>query len=144
MLKIEIYGSINEEHKLVIQNRKKLLQELQECFPCEVIITIKKRGKRSTPQNNYYHVAVVETVRHRLIQLGHRITHEECHQELKHKFLKESLADEHGTVILEKGGSTTELNKTEFSDYIERIREWCLEMLEIDIPPATSDNSMAF
>lgn len=139
-----MYASITENHTLEIHNRKKLVQELKECFPCEVIITIKKRGTRSTPQNNYYHAVVVETVRHRMIELGHRITHDECHDELKRKFLPEPFYDEWGTIIFEKGGSTADLNKTEFSDFIERIREFSLDMLGIDIPPPNTDNKLQF
>lgn len=135
MIRIEGYAHI-EAGRLVLQNRKKFEAEIKECKDCDVVVTIKKRGKRSSQQNAYYHAVVVETIRHRLIQLGHRIDHEECHDELKRKFLKQYLFDEHGTVIFEKGGSTTELNKAEFSELIERIREWCLDMLGIDIPDA--------
>jgi hypothetical protein len=143
MVKVEGYGHI-ECGCLILDNRKKFEAEIGECQNCQVIITVKKRGKRSSAQNSYYHAVVVETVRHRLIQLGHRITHEECHEELKRRFLAQPLADEHGTIIFEKGGSTTELNKTEFSDLIERIREWCLDMLGIDIPPADKSLTMEF
>lgn len=144
MIRIEIYGSITEDHKLEIHNRKKLLQELSECQPCEVLITIKKKGRRSNPQNNYYHGVIVETIRHRLIELGNRITHEELHEEIKRKFLPEPLADEHGTVIFERGGSTADLNKSEFSDFIERIREWSSINLGLDIPDADKTLSINF
>lgn len=142
MISIQIYGSITEDHKLEIHNRKKLLEELNQCKPCEVIITIKKKGRRSTPQNNYYHGIIVENIRHRLIELGHRITHEECHEEIKRKFLPEQLVDADGTVIFEKAGSTTDLNKSEFSDFVERIREWASINLGIDIPDPDKNLSM--
>jgi hypothetical protein len=135
MIKIEVYGSI-KDHKLILPGRKKLEQELLDCVDCEIVLTIKKRGKRSNAQNSFYHAVVVETIRHRLFELGHRVSHEEVHEELKRRFLTEYLYDEHGTVVFEKGGSTTELNKSEFSDFIERIREWASKNMSIDIPDA--------
>jgi hypothetical protein len=144
MISIQVYGTIDEGHKLIIHNRKKLDAELMECRPCEVLITIKKKGLRSTPQNNYYHGIVVENVRHRLIELGNRLTHDECHEELKRMFLPESLHDADGVVIMQKGGSTATLNKSEFSDLVERIREWAAGALGIDIPDPDKSLSMNF
>ena len=144
MTSIQIYGSINEDHQLLIHNRKKLLAELMECKPCEVLITIKKKGLRSTPQNNYYHGVVVECVRHRLIELGHRIDHEDCHEWIKHKFNSIPLADQDGVVIDYFPQSTADLNKTEFSELIERIREFASMHLGIDIPDADKSLSMNF
>jgi hypothetical protein len=135
MLKIEVYGSIRD-HKLILPGRKKLQQELLDCQDCEIILTIKKRGKRSNAQNSYYHAVVVETVRHRLVELGHRIDHETCHEWIKHKFNSIPLSDADGVVIDYFPQSTADLNKAEFSELIERIREFCLDHLGIDIPPA--------
>ena len=109
-----------------------------------MVVTIKKRGKRSNPQNSYYHAVIVENIRHRLIELGHRITHDECHEELKRKFLKESLADADGTVIFEKGGSTKELNKLEFAAFMDEIIEWAAICLQISIPPPGAKNEINF
>lgn len=144
MIRIEIYGSITEDHKLEISNRKKLLQELAICQPCEVLITIKKRGKRSNAQNSYYHGVVIETLRHRLIELGHRVDHETCHEWVKSKFNSIPLADADGTLISEIPQSTADLNKAEFSDLIERIRAFAAEHLDIDIPDADKTLSMNF
>jgi|SRR5579859_556767 len=144
MIRIEIYGTIDEDHKLIIHNRKKLLQELSECQPCEVLITIKKKGRRSNAQNNFYHGVVVEIVRHRLIELGHRIDHETCHEWIKHKFNSIPLADTDGTIIDYFPQSTADLNKTEFSDLIERIRAFAIEHLGIDIPDADKSLSLGF
>ena len=143
MIRIEGWAHI-ESGKLILDNPKKFQAEVKECVDCDVIVTIKKRGKRSTPQNSYYHAVIVECIRHRLIELGNRITHEECHNEIKRKFLPEPLADEHGQVIFEKAGSTTEMNKSEFSDFIERIREWAALTLGIDIPNADKSLSLNF
>jgi hypothetical protein len=143
MLKIEAYAHI-EQGRLILDNRKKMDAEIKECQDCAVIVTIKKRGKRSTPQNNYYHGIIVENVRHRLVELGHRVTHDEVHEEIKRLFLPEPLVDEHGVVIFEKAGSTTEMNKSEFSEFIERIREWSAGALGIDIPDPNSNNEMDF
>ena len=144
MVKIEIYGSITENHTLEIHNRKKLLQELSECSPCEVLITIKKRGKRSNAQNSYYHGVIIETLRHRLIELGHRVDHETVHEWVKSEFNSLPLADADGVMIAKIPQSTTDLNKSEFSDLIERIRAFAAEHLGIDIPDADKSLSMNF
>ena len=42
-----------------------------------------------------------------------------------------------GEVVAEfvNGGSTRELTVTEFYDYVERIRQWAFEKLDVDLPP---------
>lgn len=143
MIRIEGWAHI-QDGILYLENRKKFEAEIGQCQDCQVIITVKKRGKRSNPQNSYYHAVIVENIRHRLIELGHRITHEECHEEIKRKFLPEPLVDADGTIIFEKAGSTTDLNKSEFSEFVERIREWASINLDIDIPDADKTLSINF
>lgn len=124
-----------------IHNRKRLDQDLKESKPCEVIITIKKRGRRSNQQNRYLFGIAYAECRLAFLNLGHRLTIEETHEFFKKEFLPVHIHDGQGTVIATFSGTTTDMNKEEFSQYIERIREYAAINLGIDIPDA--DKSLA-
>lgn len=102
---------------------------------CPVTVTIEKRhATRSLEANAYYWSVVVE-----LISDHTGYTAEETHDALKTMFLPKKLAmldgngDVHGELVI--GGSTTKLNKVEFYEYVERIREWAPGALGVTIPP---------
>lgn len=137
MTTVEVFGRI-EAGKLIISNRKRFESDIAGCQDCEVEIIVRKRGKRSTQQNRYYWGVVVQEIRLRLKDLGHRLNAEEIHIFLKQKFLPLHIHDEIGTILATIPGSTAGLNKTQFSDYIEQIRQWAAEVLEIQVPDANS------
>lgn len=89
---------------------------------------------RSTQANAYYWGVVVEALAD---HTGY--TPDETHDTLKIKFLPKAVAIRtgNGEVIAEFviGGSTRVLKVGEFFDYVERIRQWAFEMLDVDIPP---------
>ena len=95
-------------------------------------------ASRSLAQNGYYFVCVIPFVQYGLNELGfakHELNAETVHEMLKAKFLKEDIGmDEWGGEFLTVIGSTTDLNKIEFGEYIEEIRQWSLEFLGISIP----------
>lgn len=120
--------------RLEIRNRKQFAQTLRRMRDGEVIVTIEPRkAARSQPQNRYYWGVVVE-----LISEHTGYTPEELHDYLKAKFLPKALAlpDANGVIVDEFviGGSTTKLNKLEFGEYVERIRQWAAETLDVVIP----------
>ena len=143
IIKIETFGKI-EGGKLSIHGRKRFEEDLRECKDQEVIITVKKRGRRSDKQNRWYWGIVVTEIRLRLKELGHNLTADEVHTFLKEKFNPVNLISEHGELIATFPGSTTEFNKIEFSDYCERIRDWAAQTLEIVIPDADSSLALDF
>lgn len=143
MTSIEAIGKI-EAGKLTIFNRKRFEADLQECKDCRVIVTIRKYGRRSLPQNNYWHGVVVEEIRLRLKDLGHRLNHEDIHEMLKIKFLPVHIIDEEGVILATHPGSTATLNKTEFGELIDRVIEWASTTLQIAIPSPNSRNEMNF
>jgi hypothetical protein len=132
---VETFGKI-EGGKLSLHNRKRFELEIEQCKDCEIILTIKKRGRRSNQQNRYLFGVVYLECRQAFFDLGYRKTVDQVHGFFKRLFLPENIVDKNGTIIGEWEGSTTELNKDEFSEYIERIREWAAENLGIDIPDA--------
>jgi len=114
-------------------NRHRLALLLKSRRDCELHIVIeKKHATRSLAQNAYYFAGVVGSISE---HTGY--TPEEVHEFLKAKFLPKrvTLADQHGELVEEVviGRSTTTLNKIEFGEYIERIRQWAAETLDLDI-----------
>jgi len=95
-----------------------LEKKLVEC----IIKPIHKR--RSLSQNRYYWGVVLQ-----IISEVTEHTPEELHEVFKEKFLNK--IEVMGTLIPE---STTRISKKEFSEYIDRIRQWALDFLGIQIP----------
>jgi hypothetical protein len=141
MTKIEALGKV-EGGRMTLHNRKRFEQELATVKDCEIILVIKKRGRRSNQQNRYLWGVVYAECRHAFLDLGSRMTPEQVHIFFKRLFLPERIVDKDGTVIGEWEGSSAELNKEEFSDYIEQIRAWAAENLSIDIPDADKNLAM--
>jgi predicted sulfurtransferase len=102
-----------------------------------MVMTMKRyKAKRSNLQNNYYFGAIIPAVRQGLIDMGfeaHLLSAESTHELLKAKFLKRDIANDDGlfiTVTL----STSDLNKTEFGDYIDAIDRFCQEFCGFPLP----------
>jgi hypothetical protein len=140
-MKIEVYGYIKNK-KLTISNRRRLEADLQTFPDSDVVVIIKRRGKRSSPQNRYYWGVVIDSIRREFKRRGTITEPETIHEALKAKFNPEKLANKDGEPILEIGGSTTAMNKAEFAEYLERVIMWCNESLEIDIPEAGSQTQL--
>ncbi len=114
-------------------NRRKLAQLLKARKDCELAIVIeKKHATRSLAQNAWYWAGVVGSIAD---YTGY--TPDEVHDLLKAKFLPKTivLADKQGEVVEEVtlGRSTTTLNKLEFGEYIEQVRHWAAETLDLNI-----------
>ncbi len=114
---------------------------LAQWRPCDVVVTVEKRhATRSLEANRYYWGVVVHHISE---HTGY--TPEETHDALKTMFLPKKLAmlgrNGHLDRELVIGGSTTKLNKVEFYEYCERIREWARETLAVEIP--TPDSELA-
>jgi hypothetical protein len=139
--KVEAYGYM-EAGRLKILNQQRFKAELAALKDMDVHITIKKKGKRSSQQNGYYWSTIVPEVRFALLERGTRLDLEQVHEFLKFHFNKQYIHDDNGEVLTEYGGSTTTLNKTEFSEYISRIMEWASEKLGLAISPAGTQTDM--
>jgi len=142
MVKTEHYGYV-KDGVLVAVNKNRLAQDLKQFPDCDVVLTIKKRGKRSLLQNNYYHGVVVKEIQIRLRELGHDVDCDTVHEFLKCKFNSEKVVTPQAEVI-EVPKSTTEMNKGEFVEYVERIRAWAADMLEIWIPDPGQQSALFF
>lgn len=144
MERCELHGYITDSGKLHIQNRKRL-EEWSSQYPGkQVLIKIERRGvKRSTQQNRYLWGIVYEEVRLGFLNIGYEMTADEVHFFLKEKFNPVTVENKDG-VVIEMPGSTTQMTKTQFSEYIEKIARFAAEYLSIKIPAPNENLEMKF
>ena len=139
MQRLELSGHIESNGEIKIHNRHALTEWGMQNTGQNILIKFERRGsKRSLPQNRYYHAIVVQSVMLGLRDIGYSLSHDETHFFLKQKFNPVNIPNKQGEAI-ELPGTTTQLNKTEFSEYIERIAQWAAEYLSVVIPPANSE-----
>ncbi len=145
MVRLELYGNIDEKGVLIIHNRKRLEQWAKEYPGKGVVIKIdKKFSKRSDPQNRYYWGIVIKEISIRLRELGHNwLSDNDVHEMMKMKFNHKDAISKEGEV-LEIPMSTANLNKTEFGEYVDKVRQWASDFLDIYIPEPTAKNIMSF
>jgi hypothetical protein len=100
----------------------------------EYAITFERLKATRSPQANAYYFGVVL----HLLSEYTGYTVEELHEWAKQRFLPQELAicDGNGEVVdgLVLGGTTTTLSKNEFWEYVERIRSFAWERLQVEIP----------
>lgn len=104
----------------------------------------RKSAKRSDPQNRYYWGVVIKEILIRLRDLGHTwLNDEDVHDMMKLKFNHEDIVSEQGE-LLELPKSTASLTTTQFMDYIETVRHWASDFLNIEIPDPNTQTQMIF
>lgn len=106
-------------------------------------LKITKRSKRSLNQNRYYWGICVKMVHDGLKDLGHEVTLEETHDFLKAKFNYNEIVNESTGEVVSIPKSTTELSKTDFMEYIEKIQRFAAEFLNVVIPDPNTQLSIA-
>lgn len=143
MVKSEVYGYV-KDGKLTINNRKRLEEDMRQFKNGPVMISVKRKNKRSNPQNRYYWGVIVQEIKLRLIELGNEVDEETVHEFLKGKFNPVSAIDKDGVVIAELPGSTADLNKEEFSAFVELVIRWAAEILDLQIPYPNEDLKIEF
>jgi hypothetical protein len=144
MQKLELTGHISEDGQITIHHRLALEEWARQNPGRNILVKFERRGaKRSLPQNAYYHSVVVASVKMGLLDIGYSLSHDEVHYFLKQKFNPIQIPNKEGEVI-EVPGTTTEMNKVQFTEYIERISQWCAEYLGVVIPPANKSLNLNF
>lgn len=126
--------------RLFITNRRsfdqQLRERLKESWVLEVLVR-RRRATRSMQQNNFYWGVCIQ-----LISEHTGYTPEEVHDLAKQMFIPKhlALADGNGEVRGEFviGGSTRELDTKGFTEYLERLRQWAAEELDLFIPDPES------
>lgn len=144
MNKLDLTGFIDDNGVMTIHHRPALMEWAHQNPGRNILVKFERRGaKRSTQQNRYYHGIVVQSVLLGLREIGYSMSHDEVHFFLKQKFNPVYIPNKEGEAI-ELPGSTTQLNKVEFGEFIDRIAQWSAEYLSVTIPPANSDLKMQF
>lgn len=129
------------------RNRNIVLNAIKSFEGKNIVITIDvEKSKRSLNQNAYYWGVVIPIVKSGLFDMTNQIfNNDEVHyQILLEKFgvTREIVNQETGETISIKIGSS-DMNKTEFSDYIMRIQEFGSSFLNVDIP-SPNENLLLF
>ena len=141
-MKLYYHGKV--DNGKIILPRTRMQKELPQVFNGKPIkITVEQnKVKRSDPQNRYYWAVILPFVRDGFIDLGNNLQRNGetvilIHKLLKQKFLNNGIeiADANGEVHTTEPTTTT-LNKEEFSEYVEQIKQWAAEYLNIYIPDA--------
>lgn len=127
------------EGKIKINGRRGFDEDMAKMEGRRIQMEIKPyHATRSLDQNGYYFGCIIPFIQYGLNELGickYELDKETVHEMLKAKFLKEEIAhDSWNGEFLTIPGSTTDLNKPEFTDYIEEIRQWAQEYLNLNIP----------
>lgn len=127
MIKTLFFATVGDDLSLNFLNVAKLKTHLLKLKGLTVEVTVERRRKiRSNEQNAYYHGVVLKLIAD---ECGYRgeAELEGLHEELKRMFLPKS-----GRLNIVK--STASLSTVEFSEYIEKVRAWAAEELGIYIP----------
>ena len=91
--------------------------------------------KRSNNENRFYWGVVVQLVMERMNEYGNEWDKKQTHAFLLDEFSPVDVLGPGGEVIGTKGGRSSDKNSEEFSDeYIEKIRRFAAEKLELIIP----------
>lgn len=140
-MKLYYHGSVRNG-KLILPKRMRI--EIADVFNEKSIkVTVERnKAKRSDAQNRYYWAVVLPYVRDGFIDIGNELQRNGesimlIHELMKERFLDNGieLADGYGEVMKTKP-TTTSLTKDEMTDYIESIRRWAAEFLNVQIPDA--------
>ena len=132
-MKVTIHSEV--ENGRLKRNRAALSRALADFEGKEVSITIQRKKKtRSTQQNRYYWGCLLGAVQACFRDAGHVLTQEDTHMMLRAKFLTKALPIGEDGEYIEQVRSTTDLSTMEFNEYIDNIRYWCQENLNAYIP----------
>lgn len=140
MLEFTIGGSVERGRVNVTERAWRSLREAVSRWPnCPIVVTVKRKHATRSLQQNAYLWGVV----YALLSDHTGYTPEEIHDYCKMRFLPKRvcIANGNGEVVddLVIGGSTAKLNKLEFGEYVDAIRSWARETLDVEIPLPQSE-----
>ncbi len=133
-------GRLIPDEPLVVNDELKTFHEKI------VKISIEKTNQRSIPQNRYYWGVVVHTIKERFTELGYTrtdvsdhgvsspLTRDDVHQFLRSNFLRDDLISGDGEVLGTLSKSTKQLSTDEFVKYLDNVKNWAVQSLDIQIP----------
>lgn len=116
--------------ELKVTNRAIMANHIVSLDGQEVEVEITKRSKRTTQQNRYWWSLM--TILHK--EHPAAMEKEDWHEVCKMKFLKRERVDEVTGEVIEYLKSTTELDRTEFKELIEKLQIWASTSWGIVLP----------
>jgi DNA-directed RNA polymerase beta' subunit len=122
------FFKVDERGTTIWKNKKQIEDFIKKLPKGEYLIQISDyKENRSINQNKYYW-KLIEFIAN---EIGYES--EELHEVFKYKYLQKTIEDKNGNLV--KGlGSTSKLNINEFSAYIEKIKNYVENNLDIKLP----------
>ena len=110
-------------------------QLLKDCDNEDVVVTIKKVGKRRTDKfNAYYWAAIVTPIRIAVKSMtGDDYSQEEIHGMLKQRFLNHYITNQMTGEMAEISKSTASLSQDDFKDYIEKCKKFGNDFFDLKL-----------
>ena len=131
-------GVITPQGALRIYNRPLFEEEVRAMSrdkDLAVTVEVKiKKYRRSNEFNNYYWAIVVAMISERLRELGHDVDKDLAHEFLKGRFLYSELTDPSTGEVMKIPKKTSELATGEFMEYLEHVKQFAAETLDLYIP----------
>ena len=131
-------GVITPQGALRIYNRPLFEEEVRAMSrekDLAVTVEVKiKKYRRSNEFNNYYWGVVVAMISERLRELGHDVDRDLAHEFLKGRFLYSELTDPSTGEVMKIPKKTSELATGEFMEYLEHVKQFAAETLDLYIP----------
>lgn len=118
-------------------HRDKLREYVQALFKRGGIYTFKMtpyKRKRSNPQNRYLWGVVYPLMAAGFRDLGWQYDEEMVHFKMKQAFLTQTLVNEKTGEVETVLGSTKELDTDSMTTFIENVKMWASENLQVVIP----------
>lgn len=130
----------------ISSNRKPIKEAIASFEGKEITITIaKKSKKRSNDQNAYLWGVVYPIVKNGLKEIGYnQITTEQVHELLKGTFVKEDIVNELSGEVKTITGHTSSLTTSQFMDYLAQIKQFASEELGCYIPDPNEQSEINF
>lgn len=130
----------------ISSNRKPIKEAIAAFEGKEITITItKKSKKRSNEQNAYLWGVVYPIVKNGLKEIGYnQITIEQVHELLKGTFIKEDIVNELSGEVKTITGHTSDLTTSQFMDYLAQIKQFAAEQLGCYIPDPNEQSEINF
>lgn len=125
---ITYFGNVTDG-RLKIRDKAGFEKYILQYEGKDVTIEVRrKKAKRSVEQNRLWWVYM------NILSDEIGYTKNEIHEICKYKFLQREKVDEKSGEIFKYVGSTTELNKSEFSDLVSELQQWSAETFNIVLP----------
>lgn len=134
-MKLTYFGII-KDGILKLTNKQGFADDLKLYEGKEVRLTVESKSKRSLLQNNYFHAVCIPIIRNHLLDLGWKEakSQEWVKDYIKFKCLVKEYVNEDTGETMKSLGKTSELTKTEFSEFVQDVQRFSAEELGLYIP----------